>query len=112
MMFLCQKCGAKAQHWKRCDEHYACDDCGTREGLCTHTEGVLCERCHTVRIENRVVRFKGSTSYTSEVICPHCGYTHHDSWELSEGERDCPDCNRTFELSRYVEVVYTTTKSD
>ena len=110
-MFQCQKCGVKTERRKRCDEHYACDDCGTKEGLCTYTEGVLCDPCHTVRVDKRIAKFKGNTSYTSEVICPHCGYQHRDSWEMSEGEQECPDCERKYEISKYVEVSYTTTKS-
>lgn len=109
-MFQCQTCGKKTTRWKRCDEHYACDDCGTREGLCTHTEGVLCRPCHKARVDAREASFDGDTSYTHEAICPYCGYKHRDSWEMSEGERNCPDCEKVFDLVRNVEVTYSTEK--
>ena len=107
----CRVCGKpNPEHIFHCEEHYHCADCGTREDLCTHSEGVLCGKCHTARIEKRVAEFDGDTKFTSEAICPHCGYEHGDSREMSEGERECSDCGRKFELVRDVEVTYCTHK--
>jgi hypothetical protein len=33
-----------------------------------------------------------------------------DSWEMSEGLRNCGDCEREYELIRNMEVTYTTAK--
>jgi DNA-directed RNA polymerase subunit RPC12/RpoP len=44
-------------------------------------------------------------------VCPHCGYVHRDSWDMSEGVRNCNDCGREFDLTRHTEVTYTTTKA-
>lgn len=108
----CTECGKHAEHITRCEEHYRCDDCGTKDGLCTHCEGVLCDPCHTIRVEKRVEEFDGDTEGTVEITCPHCGYEEGDSWEHEEGEDTCGDCGRRFNISRYTEVTYTTTKAD
>ena len=35
-------------------------------------------------------------AYTSNIVCPHCGYAWGDSWELrlSDGDGICIDCGR------------------
>jgi transcription elongation factor Elf1 len=71
---------------------------------------VLCDPCHEKRVEKRIAEFDGDTDYTDEVICPHCGYEHSDSFEMSEGVRECSDCGREFEMERDVAVTYSTTK--
>lgn len=52
--------------------------------------------------------------YTREIVCPYCGYTHHDSWELQEddGDMDCESCGETFEYFREVQVSYSTNKKE
>lgn len=111
MALECKVCGQPdPKYFWRCEEHYYCDDCGTREGLCTHAEGVLCDPCHKKRVAKRISEFDGDTDCTYEVTCPYCGYEFSDSWEMSEGERECPDCENTFEIERHVEVTYATYK--
>ncbi len=111
MAIECIVCGKpNPTHLFHCEEHYHCADCGTRTGLCTYTEDVLCEPCHEKRVEKRIAEFDGNTDYTTEITCPHCGYVFSDSWEMNEGEHDCPDCGRTFEVWIDVEVTYCTTK--
>jgi hypothetical protein len=48
--------------------------------------------------------------YTHEIVCPHCGHKHRDSWEYGEGEHDCALCERPFDLTRDVSVTYSTEK--
>ena len=49
--------------------------------------------------------------YTNEVVCPHCGYEHRDSWELSDaGEHECDNCGEPFLIERIVSVTYCTAK--
>ncbi|MND76073.1 hypothetical protein D3C80_677100 [compost metagenome] len=50
--------------------------------------------------------------YTHEIICPHCGIEHGDSWEINEdyGDMECMDCGEAFYFSRNVEVTYSTKK--
>ena len=49
--------------------------------------------------------------YTNEVVCPHCGYEHHDSWEFPDGgEYDCANCGEPFLVERIVDVTYCTSK--
>ena len=107
----CRVCGKpNPEHIFHCDEHYHCADCGTREGLCTYKEGVLCDPCHALRVGKRIDAFDEDTSFTSEVVCPHCGYEHCDSCSMSEGEMRCDDCDRAFTMDRIVDVRYCTEK--
>ena len=52
--------------------------------------------------------------YTSEIVCPYCGYEHSDSWEWEQDELEpsedyeCKDCGRTFIAERNVTVRYST----
>lgn len=50
--------------------------------------------------------------YTSEVVCPHCGNKHSDSWEYSEDEDDliCDECNLSFSMERHRTIEYCTEK--
>ena len=110
---VCDLCDEPISHFaKRCDEHYRCDDCGTRERLCTYFEGVLCERCHRVRMDARIAAFAGDIKHTPEAVCPHCGYVMGDSWEYGEGRNNCPDCDNEFKLTRNTETTYSTEKTD
>lgn len=106
---ICNICGEKAA-LDRCEKHYVCDDCGTRENLCNYCEGVLCRVCHGKRVNERIKNFKGSTDFTQEIICPYCGYEPSDSWEMESGEYDCEDCEKSYEVERNIEVTYTTSK--
>ena len=48
-----------------------------------------------------------------EIVCPFCGYTQSDSWEIEQdsqghlGDIECDDCSRIFEAQRDVSVTYT-----
>jgi len=50
--------------------------------------------------------------YTRNIICPHCGYEHMDSWECgdSDDEFQCHHCEKTFGFEREVTVTYTSYK--
>lgn len=109
-MIKCRVCGAAATYIFRCEEHNRCDDCGTQEKICHYKEGVLCRSCHKKRVDERITTFNGDTDYTSEVTCPYCGYEESDSWEISEGERECGDCGHSYEVERIVTVEYSTSK--
>jgi DNA-directed RNA polymerase subunit RPC12/RpoP len=114
----CRACGIELTKdnsyfgWGYCKEHYICVDCGETDNrkLCLYTEGLLCNNCHQNRVDKRTKEFKGSTSYTDEIVCPYCGYKLNDSWELEGDECDCPDCERTFEVTRYTTIEYCTRK--
>ena len=52
---------------------------------------------------------------TDEVVCPYCGYTFDDSSEfINEGEDsfevECDECNRSFGVSVYRSVTFTSIK--
>ena len=106
----CKICGNEANFY-HCEEHYVCEKCGKgREAhLCSYsTDGLLCKDCHQKLVDRRIAEFDKETDYTYHVVCPWCGYEHHDSWEMSDGEWDCPDCGNKFEMTRDVDVTYCT----
>lgn len=54
--------------------------------------------------------------WTDEIVCPHCGCEHGDSWEradgiYNDGKTDCEECGEQFLWERIVTVVYCTKKS-
>ena len=52
--------------------------------------------------------------YTSDIVCPHCGYVDQDSWEVGRGEegdigeQDCGRCEKPFSAQRHISVSYST----
>ena len=52
--------------------------------------------------------------YTDDIVCPYCGYTHRDSWELGAdyGDHDCGSCGKIFLYERDIVVSYSTSKTD
>lgn len=50
-----------------------------------------------------------NTVLTSNIICPHCGYEHLDSWEMDDGEYEC-DCGGSYVVERIITVEYSTYK--
>jgi DNA-directed RNA polymerase subunit RPC12/RpoP len=53
-----------------------------------------------------------AASHTQEIVCPHCGYVHGDSWEMPDSDNDfeCSECEKLFSYERYIEITYTTRK--
>uniref|UniRef100_A0A6H1ZF29 Uncharacterized protein n=1 Tax=viral metagenome TaxID=1070528 RepID=A0A6H1ZF29_9ZZZZ len=54
---------------------------------------------------------------TTFIACPYCGYEDHDSWEVDFGgiegtieNLECGDCGKSFRVSKYCEITYTTEK--
>lgn len=112
MGITCKVCKKpNPEHIFHCAEHYKCEVCGTTEGLCTHADRLTCGPCDEVLMAKRVAEFDGNTEDTNEAVCPHCGYVSGDSWEMIEGVRECGDCGNEFEMTRNVEVTYTTRKA-
>ena len=53
--------------------------------------------------------------YTDEVVCPYCGYKHHNSYEYfgdsdDDTNLECVECGKEFIASRNVTVDYSTRK--
>lgn len=49
--------------------------------------------------------------YTSQIVCPYCGYQDRDSWEHDDNdgeEIECLLCERSFTLEVHTVVTYTT----
>ena len=51
------------------------------------------------------------TTYTSEIVCPFCGYTFDNSFEYGEYDDDleCPACKATMSMTADHIIEYTTT---
>lgn len=112
-MGVCEKCKKETPRWKRCDDCLQCDDCGTREGVCTYVEGVWCDECRVDEVGRQIARFsrsRESTSGTTQCICPWCGQVQTDAWEFSDGEQECGNCELTFELETDTVVYYSTVR--
>jgi len=112
----CSKCDPEhPHHWGRCKEHQTCDDCGTAQGLCCYSEGLLCRPCREVRCEAKVNECDISQfghELTHEPVCPHCGYDDHsDTFEWgTSGEHYCCNCDRRFSFSVEYNPEWTTRK--
>ena len=58
------------------------------------------------------------TDYTYDPICPHCGHTVLNAWELpftdmeDDIELECGECCEEFICSRSVTVTYSTEKME
>lgn len=109
-MFKCEVCGNEAKPWKRCKEHMLCDDCGTRDGVVLHVDGVRCRSCDSARVRDLIRDFDGDHEDTNEIVCPYCGYVAGDSWEREEGKNQCSRCENDFDMVRIVDVSYSTSK--
>lgn len=53
--------------------------------------------------------------FRDNIVCPYCGYTNTDSWEINFGsnedtETDCGMCSTTFRVSRHVDISYSSSK--
>jgi transposase len=50
---------------------------------------------------------------TKEIVCPYCGYTMSDSWEMEDdGSWTCDACNNEFRYQRNISVSYTSRKKE
>ena len=57
--------------------------------------------------------------YNREPICPYCGNTYHDAWEIwsaSDGdgateEVDC-DCGKSYVIELNIDITYSTYKKE
>ncbi len=59
---------------------------------------------------------RGDRQFQPEIVCPHCGYIHSDSYKFvtddnSLEELECGDCEKTFQGQRNVTVDYSSWKT-
>lgn len=118
----CPTCTGDEKPWpfgKFCEKHDVCRTCGIGRKQLTQTPwGVRigafqCAPCEEKERKARIAerQEKGfDHQSTDEVVCPCCGYEFSDSWEMSDGAHDCPECHNEFDLERNVTVDYTTTR--
>ncbi len=55
--------------------------------------------------------------HTQNIVCPHCGNNHTDSWEIDFGsgiegdiEMECWECDKLFFVSRHCSISYSSEK--
>lgn len=53
--------------------------------------------------------------WTRQIICPHCGFEHDDSFEISgnmsgNGIMECWECSKQFKWNCHIDVMYDTEK--
>lgn len=53
--------------------------------------------------------------YTDEVVCPHCGHKHRDSYDFfgdsdEDVNAECDECGGVFVATRNVSIDYSTRK--
>ena len=118
----CPKCTPEKNHHpfaKYCDKHNVCVDCGIHRSKLTEApwsarEGAfLCKPCEEIDRNKRIKERQENGfdhEYTDEIVCPHCGFEYSDSWESSDGEKECYECGEKFHMVRNVEVTYVTYK--
>ncbi len=55
-----------------------------------------------------------NTERTCEPVCPHCGKTVSEPWELygEDGETECGWCEKPFRWARHTRITYTTKKEE
>ena len=118
----CPACVGDATPWsfgKFCDKHNVCVVCGiSRKDITEAPWGVRigafkCRACELSERKKRIAARQAKEidhEYTDEVTCPHCGYEFSDSWEMREGDDDCPECEKTFEIEINTSITYTTRK--
>jgi len=72
----------------------------------------ICKDCRDDNIKSNIENFNDDTSYTNEIICPHCGYVEDVSWEYADNNDriNCPECDNNFNYNRNIEVTYSTNK--
>lgn len=104
---------------KYCEEHDVCIGCGIHRSKLEETPyGVIrgafqCKPCsERERLAGIKERKKRGFDHedTNEIVCPYCGYEQCDSWEAGEGDNDCPECHKVFEVERIMSVTYNTSK--
>ena len=46
----------------------------------------------------------------SELVCPYCGYEHHDSWEIGDDQdsSECNECGKKFGFEQEVTRTFST----
>jgi hypothetical protein len=114
----CDKCFEGGSRYARCVEHKVCDECGQATGDLVHyLEGIFCGECWAKRIEKRIKEFKGKTDHTHTPICPYCGHSIGNWWDMRLKEDvdnliQCSYCDNEIRLSFYVDYIFTTKKSE
>lgn len=48
--------------------------------------------------------------YTDEIVCPWCGHSNSDSWEVGDGLQECENCEKSFYVARNIVVTHSTQK--
>ena len=65
----------------------------------------------------RGCKMSKDTEYTDNPVCPYCGHTEQDAWEIDFGpgldgdtETSCGNCGKDYKVFRNTTVYYSTYK--
>lgn len=52
--------------------------------------------------------------YEKNIKCPYCDHEWEDSWEFTddEGTHECHECGKEFNVSRDIDITYSTSRID
>jgi|GEM_PF-1907667 len=109
----CEVCGQDApEHIWRCEKHFCCDVCRTKEDLLFWSSMLICKSCHDKRVRQRIAAFDDDTYYRDEIICPWCGDKSISDCEGTvKHKHKCSFCGQKFDITRKVDIAYTTTRT-
>lgn len=120
----CPTCSSNIKPWsfsRFCEKHDVCVSCGIKRKDLTdtpwgvHIGAFLCKPCELSQrnAEIAIRQEKGfDHEYSDNMICPYCGHEFSDIWEMTDGEYNCPDCEKNFEVETNHSVTYTTSKKE
>ena len=98
-LYQCKRCGKPTSHFHAYPADLA--------KLINEPGFSYCDDCSRQLVNMR--RWENEQFETEELVCPWCGYSDPDSWELadSDGNYECSSCGEIFEYERNIEVTYT-----
>lgn len=119
---LCPLCGEHVCVFTNADQSIAKD---TDSSYWANDKDVVickaCYHCGQIRINNGIPEVNWDKEqvidheYTTDPVCPYCGYVMHDAWELNleDGEYtevECGHCEKSYKVSINISVHYSTEK--
>jgi hypothetical protein len=126
----CQACNGRSRRFafRECIQHDVCSICGKPRGHSGHKHvmgggenGWFCVPCHETAELIRKTEAKARIGmediehdFTSDIVCPYCGYTYCESHQYNHDDGDkitCDDCDSVFFVSIHHNVNYSTEKS-
>lgn len=101
---------------------YFCKICGKEISLFAHDyKDAMCSSCYEEAYYNELAQSLQENEETetyceNEVVCPYCGnrMADDDGYFIQEGdgEYECDECGKIFNLTVHVEATYSTSRKE